>query len=85
MNMESSMRTKMVSLQVFTSDFCRRFKRDPNLIPHQAIPMSRNISIANNEWLTRETSNEEIRSTVNRISPLKDLGPNDMQTIFYQK
>lgn len=40
-------------LQVFTKEFCMRFKRDPKVILYQAILMSRDISNADNEWLTR--------------------------------
>lgn len=44
----------------FSDEFCMRFKRDTNVNIHQAIPLSRDISTLDNEWLTREISDDEI-------------------------
>lgn len=68
-------------LKVFTNEFRRRFKRDPDTIPHQAIPLSRDISICDNEWLTRDATKDELRVAFNLVSPLKA----GMDAILYQK
>lgn len=46
-------------LQVFTKEFNRRFEKDPDAVPHQDIPLLRDIS-TDNEWLTREPTEDEI-------------------------
>lgn len=56
MDMEYGLRTKMVSCRCLLLNFAGDFKMDHNVMPHQAISMSRNIFNTNNKWLTREAS-----------------------------
>lgn len=37
------------------------------------------------DYLTKDVSNQEILDAIKQISPLKALGPDGMQAIFYQK
>lgn len=40
---------------------------------------------ADNEWLTRDATDEEIRQVVNQISPHKAPGSDSMHAVFYNK
>lgn len=51
----------------------------------QAIPLSRGISAADNEYLTKEITEEEILGVVKQINPLKAPGLDELQAIFYKK
>lgn len=72
-------------MQVFAKEFSGTFKKDPDTLAHYTIPLSRYITDIDNEWLTRDVTEEETRQIVNQINPLKALGPDDMHAIFYQK
>lgn len=69
-------------LQVFSTEFCRRFKRDLNVNICQPILLSRSISTSNNEWLTRDLTEDKVWQAVKQIGSLKALGPNYMHAIF---
>lgn len=49
-----------------------------------AIPLSRDITDANNDFLTKDVSGQEIMDTIKQINCLKAPGLDSMQTIFYQ-
>lgn len=63
-------------LQVITSEFYRRFKKEPNVYIKMTVLLSRNISDEDNAFLTRE---EEIHQIVTH--PLKVQGPDDIHVI----
>lgn len=84
MKMEHGLRTKMVLFRFFSSEFCKRFKRDPNVNISQSIPLSRDISNSDNEWPTREVTKGEVWQAAIRIG-LLTLGLNGMHVVFYQK
>lgn len=56
---------------------------DPTILPHQAIPLSRDITTIEIECLSRTATENEIQQAVYQISPL--IGPNGMHAIYYQK
>lgn len=47
-------------LQVFSNDFCRKLKKEPSISILQTIPLSRDISTLDNEWLTRSVTKDEV-------------------------
>lgn len=52
-------------LLLFVNEFSRRFIKDLNALPQQAIPLSRDILTPDNEWLTKEATEDEICLAVN--------------------
>lgn len=71
--------------QVNTKEFLDRFKAEMIINSSQAISLSSDIKEENNEFLTKEVTDEEIFYVVRQIYPLKALGVDGMQAIFYQK
>lgn len=69
-------------LQVFTKEFTRKFKKDSQLMVHQTIPLSRDITVSDNEWLTTDATEREVQQVVKQINPLKASGPDVMHAIF---
>lgn len=67
-------------MQVFTMEFSKKFKNDPEIAHQNAVTFFRYITEANNEWLTKDTTNEVIRQAIDQTSPLK--AP---EYIWYQK
>lgn len=53
--------------------FWHDIQKDSKIYILMAIPLSKDISSANNEWLTREIMIKEISQVVRRIDPLKSL------------
>lgn len=45
-----------VILQVFPNEFRRRFKKNPNVIPGQAVLLSRDIILLDKKWLNKEAT-----------------------------
>lgn len=58
---------------------------DSSTLVSQAIPLSKDISDEDDEWLIRDAMEDEIRQAVTQILPLKNPSPSGMQAIFYQK
>lgn len=50
----------------------------------QTIPLSRDITESENEFLTKQDTDDEIFKAVKQINSLKAPGPNVMQAVFYQ-
>lgn len=48
----------------FSNKFNRRFKKDPTAVPHQTVPLSRDITKLDNECRTREATKDEIMQAV---------------------
>lgn len=51
----------------------------------EAIPLTRNITKANNELQTVEVADAEIFEAMKQINPLKASGTYGIQAIFYHK
>lgn len=51
----------------------------------QAIPLSRQVTEADNVFLTMDISDEEIYELVKQFHPLKAPGSDDMQVVLFQK
>lgn len=47
-----------------------------------AVPLRSDISDAENNWLTREITLEEVWQAVKRVDPLKAPGPDGMHAFF---
>lgn len=58
---------------------------DNTLNPLQAIPLSKDITEVDNEFLMKEVTNEEILKVVKQINPLKASDPDGIRSIFYPK
>lgn len=58
-------------LRIFSNEFCRRFKRDLNVDPSQAVPLSRDIPVIDNEKLICEPTDDKILQVVIRLVLLK--------------
>lgn len=68
-----------------TKEFQNRFMSDNMVNSLQAIPLSRDIIDVDNEFLTKDVTNEDILETIKHINPLKAPSPDGMKVIFYQK
>lgn len=64
----------------FLKIFFRRLKKDHDLSLLQAIPLSKDVTDSDNNYLTREVLEEELRQ-VNQISPLNAPGPDGMHGV----
>lgn len=53
-----------------------------NSLAYQGIPLSKDITTLDNEWLTREAPEEAIQQVVNQINPLKVPEPESMHVIL---
>lgn len=71
--------------QVITKEFQKRCKVDDTVNPIQEISLSRDITEAESEFLTKDVINEEILEAAKQMNPLRAPGPDGMQAIFYQK
>lgn len=49
------------------------------------IPLCRDITEADSEWLTSYASDEEVKQTVNQIGQLNASYPNGVRAVFYYK
>lgn len=58
-------------LQILSIGFCRRFKKDPNVVPSHAMYLSRDITSLDNQELTHRAIEKEVALVVHQISPLK--------------
>lgn len=74
-----------VILQVFSNEFCRRSKKDPNVSVRQAIPLSRNIFALDSEWMTREVTDDDVLQMVQQIGLLKAQGRTVCMLYFYHR
>lgn len=74
-----------VILFISSNEICRRFIKNHNIIPCQAIPLFCDIATLNNEWLSSMARDEEIIQIVHQISSLKAPDPDGMHAIFYGK
>lgn len=62
-----------------------RFKGDTQTNPSQAISFSKDIIEADNKFLTKHVTDEEIFAIVKQMNPCKAPGPDGMRANFYQK
>lgn len=69
-------------LQIFPNEFCRHFKKYPNVDQSQAVSLSRDITSVSNGRLIREPSDHENFQRLHQTSPLKALGPDGICAIF---
>lgn len=76
-----SLRTNMIFAD-FYKKIDMRFKSYPNTLAHQAIPLSKGVTVLDTKWLTREASEEEIQHVINQINPLKSLRSEGMHGIL---
>lgn len=60
-------------LQVLMKTFHRSLRKDAGTLARLAIPLTRDITNMENEWLTRETTEEEIQRVVNQSALSKLL------------
>lgn len=49
-----------VILQVYFKEFCRRFIKDHQLLTQEAVPLSKDISEVDNDWLIRPALEEDV-------------------------
>lgn len=56
-------------LQVFSKEFTKKIKKDPNVNMRLAIPLSRYILDTKNDQLTQEIEMEEVWQAVNKLAP----------------
>lgn len=68
---------------IFTNEFTKSFKKDPSTRAHQTVPISKDITTPNNDWLIREATEDEIKQAVNQISHLNTPRPDSMYALFY--
>lgn len=69
---------------VFSNEVCKRFKKDPNIVPSRAFSLSWDITPVDNEELTCVTIEDEITQVIHQISSLKASGLVCVNAIFYQ-
>lgn len=67
--------------QVFSNDSVEIYR---TLAPDKMVPQSKDITLLDNEQLTREATIGEITQAVNQASLLKALGLDRKHAIFYQ-
>lgn len=60
-------------LQVFSMEFSKRFRKNPNVNIQDAFSLSKDVSDSENERLPREVTIDEAWRAVQQISPLKKL------------
>lgn len=63
----------------------RRFKKNHHLRIQEAVPLSKDKSDLDNDWLTKPAFEEEVLHAVFQISPIKAHGPNCIQAFSFQK
>lgn len=71
--------------QVITKGFQKRFKEDTSNNPLQAIPLSSDITDADNEFLTKEVPNNEILQVKKQMDPFEAPGPEGQRYRFPNK
>lgn len=74
---------KIDILQIITSEFCRKFRRDSKINPQEVVPLFKDITDVDNGLLNREATDEETLQTA--VSPTKIPRPDGMHLIFYKK
>lgn len=58
--MKSCSSIKMLFCMSFLIEFNRRFKKDSTNLILNAVPLSRDITSLNNEWLNREVTEDKV-------------------------
>lgn len=66
----------------YTKEFNRGFKKDPESLPYQAIPLSRDKTAVINDWLVRDITKKQIYQAINLISQLKASKLDGMHVTF---
>lgn len=73
MNKKTSLRTKLKFCKLLFLNFAGSSREIQKLIPHEAVPLSKNITDTNNSSFSREATNEDILPIVNQVSPMESL------------